>query len=324
MRGSTSSLAPLPGLGVGGLTKSNGDASELERFEQARLLVDRGLNQLHLLLEGDAGALMSTAKLSGVQEQQVDLMLQYIKSELGLSEHVEALKTMIESELKPALENVRQDLIMKEIESGGPERRLTNVFDHSQHQSNHRYNENDESDEFSWSNKSGGDDYTRSFDNKWSRKEINKLLNKIRSGTNVGVSHGHRRHHRRRFKSERSRRLNQVAGGQPVCADGCDQDDPDFKSCQCKELYDCVRRLKTSHYAVMFSQGLVDEETGTIENGALNDIFDANNLLQKINTIRSLERQKQCDDLLDQFHVPCKDWRNGCSASDGRSYRMVC
>ena len=74
----------------------------------------------------------------------------------------------------------------------------------------------------------------------------------------------------------------------------------------------------------MFLQGLIDEGTGTIDNQALDDIFDANNLLQKMNTIRSLTIQEQCDDLLDQFHVPCKDWQNGCSASDGRSYRMVC
>ena len=146
-----------------------------------------------------------------------------------------------------------------------------------------------------------------------------------------------------------------------VCEERCNQEDPNArKLCDCLDLFMCVRQLKYNDYAVMFSRGLVDESTGTIEiekenvdnsrlwregdsvldedgnlvkeaNTAAEDIFDAEALLNKINRIQGLAmpvagnsaKNENCDALLSEFHVPCKDWRNGCSGSDGRSYRMV-
>lgn len=76
---------------------------------------------------------------------------------------------------------------------------------------------------------------------------------------------------------------------------------------------------------------------------ALDDLFDAGQLLVKENAIQGLATQAStllqgldrvpqeneaeflevCDELLDHFHVPCKDLGNGCTSSDGRSYRLV-
>ena len=76
---------------------------------------------------------------------------------------------------------------------------------------------------------------------------------------------------------------------------------------------------------------------------ALDDLYDASQLLLKMNTIQGLATQantllkglqsppqadetkflQKCDALLDEFHVPCKDLGNGCTSSDGQSYRLV-
>ena len=163
-----------------------------------------------------------------------------------------------------------------------------------------------------------------------------------------------------RRPSER-RRLQDVAAY--TCDAGCtEEDDPKRrKKCNCEDLFFCVRQLKITDFAVMLSRGLVDKDTGTIEvekvnvdnsklwtadasdlldqdgnlrkenNAAANDMFDAQSLLEKINRIRGLTMPvaseysmlQNCGDLLSEFHVPCKDWQNGCAGSDGRSYQMV-
>lgn len=81
----------------------------------------------------------------------------------------------------------------------------------------------------------------------------------------------------------------------------------------------------------------------SVDSSALNDLFDAGKLLVKENTIQGFATQAStllqglesppqgneanflqiCDALLDEFHVPCADPDNGCSSSDGQSYRMV-
>ena len=80
-----------------------------------------------------------------------------------------------------------------------------------------------------------------------------------------------------------------------------------------------------------------------VSSSALDDLFDAGQLLVKENTIRGLSTQAStllkgldslpqenevaflqiCDELFDQFHVPCENSDLGCSSSDGQSHRLV-
>ena len=149
----------------------------------------------------------------------------------------------------------------------------------------------------------------------------------------------------RRLNQQHIRRLQDNDVDVDTCPTGCDDigDETERKICNCEILFDCAQQLKTSDYAFIFSQGLVDEsgiiEANLEDNPALNDIYDARQLLQKKNTIQGLTLQgltslrdlpttensllDTCDALLEQFHVPCKNSESDCSSSDGQSYRMV-
>lgn len=174
----------------------------------------------------------------------------------------------------------------------------------------------------------------------------------IRNHRRGQVRPGHRSSKR---KSEQLRRLQSTESQATlkVCDERCNQEDAnERKECNCDDLIDCAERLRDTDLVVLFARGLVDEANGVIEvekenlsnaklwslgggilepngalkkerNAAFRDTYDAGRLLLKMNTIRSLAAQKKCDELLDEFHVACKDWQDGCSGSDGRSYRLV-
>ncbi len=153
-----------------------------------------------------------------------------------------------------------------------------------------------------------------------------------------GNSRGGYGHHHRRGRSSSSlrryggRRL-QLSVPDDTCDRGCD-DFADANSrliCNCNDLTACVRDLTVNDFAVMFSRGLSrDEETGIIDQEQVFDLFDASNLLDKIEDIRTQltategsPDEASCSALIDYFHVPCKDWEDGCISSSGSSYRMV-
>lgn len=185
----------------------------------------------------------------------------------------------------------------------------------------------------------------------------------IRTPGGIGPfgSHHHRRRHGSvgRHTQHAKRRLEEIGqqGALEACPASCDDIENDNlrKSCYCNVLFECVDDLKDTDMAVLMSRGLVDKDTGTIEvekadlsnerlwaagangesifgengrlrtqsNDALDDLYDAGQLLAKMNKIRGLSIHEKCDELLDEFHVPCRDWQDGCAGSDGRSYRLV-
>jgi hypothetical protein len=161
------------------------------------------------------------------------------------------------------------------------------------------------------------------------------------SGTGTGRG-GWRQHHHHRHTPHSSsqqrryggRRIQSSVQAEDTCDGGCD-DYPDANSrltCNCADLVDCARGLKVNDYAVMFARGLLrDEETGIIDPEQVFDIFDANDLLGKISDISGVlaaidsngPNENDCSALLEQFHVPCRDWEDGCASSSGSSYPLV-
>ena len=166
------------------------------------------------------------------------------------------------------------------------------------------------------------------------------------------VQYGGRSNHHSNQRRRRAEGIGQVATNtcEAQCNEGTDEE---RKSCNCADLFYCANKFKATHYAALFSRGLVDGDTGTIKvetvdltssfgderdegygeikrenNTALDNINDAKLLLRKMNKIRGLvllgeAGQDTCDELLDEFHVPCdQDQGVGCSG-DGRSYRLV-
>ena len=177
-------------------------------------------------------------------------------------------------------------------------------------------------------------------------------------GTGSFLSHHHRRRHGsvgRRSQHAKRRLEDNVLGTCSSCANI--ENNKLRKDCNCLDLFKCVKALTDTDIAVMLSRGLVEKNTGTIEvekanldnerlwaagqdddtstlvdgdgnfrtenNTALANLYDAGQLLAKINTVRGLATKEECNELLEEFHVPCRDWQGGCSGSDRRSYQLV-
>ena len=361
--------------------QSDDIATQLQYLDRARLDMEKSLNELNLILNGDSDSLKSLSITNGLHEQAVDEILQYINTDIGLAQDVDNLNVMIRNEIQPMLTDVYSMLEEHVPES---ERRLKGIFEHKSGIARETFAPS--------SSPRGGsssqppvrpEDYAKEYPPggfeflQGKSPKVENLLKKMLKETHTtlqfdptnrspgGIGTFGRHHHRRRHGSvERrrqhaKRRLEQTGlqDALATCPASCDniENDVDRKACNCADLFKCVDALKDTDMAVLMSRGLVDRDTGTIEvekadlsnerlwaagangeslfdengrlqtqsNNALNDVFDAGQFLAKINRIRGLSMQEKCDELLDEFHVPCRDWQDGCSGSDGRSYRLV-
>ena len=99
-------------------------------------------------------------------------------------------------------------------------------------------------------------------------------------------------------------------------------------SCSCERLRTCALALTMSEYAVLFSQGLENRD-GELDIDA--DLFDASRLYQKVKgdegilaLARSIDvnNQGKCEELLQQFHLPCRDGMVGCTGANDQSYQL--
>ena len=383
MRGSAA-----PALAVGGeaatalsIAQSDNIATQLQHLDQAQLDMDQSLNELNLILTGDSDAIESLSHTFGLRKQDIQKFLDYIDTEIDLSQDVDKLNMMIRNEIHPMLADVYSVLEEQVPEA---ERRLKGIFDHSGATRTETQRESHGPSGAptgpSSQNTFPPRDHKQSFPNfKLNPKQLDhSLLKKMlkenhfagfpdlatlfsRSGSPFVRHHLHRPQHGsigRRIQHV-NRRLDD-SGSEYVfetCLLSCVDivDETERKECNCRDLYYCSQRLKDSDFAVLFSRGLVDEETGTIQvetvnldsnrlwdasaegtslfdesgnfktesNIAFGDLYDAGQLLVMVNTIRGLALQEKCDELLDEFHVPCKDWQDGCSGSDGRTYQLV-
>ena len=362
-------------------TKPNSIAAQLQTIGEARLAMDQGLNELNLILTGDSDALRSISNTYGIQQQDVAQILEHMNAEIGLAQTFDDLNVMIRNEIQPILADVYRILEDTIPES---ERRLNGIFEQKSDMGGQTFAPS--------SSPSGGSsssppvrskDYPKSFPPgstgfeflQGNSPNFQNLLNGMLSGTHTAglFDRSHRmsgfkgsfgRHHHRPKDGSTGRKVHhsnrRLLSQDPPesCEKGCSdiEDDVGRKECNCEDLFYCAKQLKDTDLAVLFSRGLVDTDTGTIEveevdldnerlwnagqpngeplfdengrlitksNNALNDLFDADQLLAKRNTIHGLIVQKKCDELLDEFHIPCRDWENGCTGSDGRSYRLV-
>ena len=354
MRGSA--LSFLSGGTSLDLSTSNDVVSQLQRLDQARLNIDQNLNEMNVLLRGDSSVLSSLAVSIGAQEQDLRNVVEYMRDHQGLSELIGGLNSMVQDELHPMLVDVYQMILEKAPES---QRQLKSIFDHYTAEddrggfrgSHDSFSSGSSANDEDTPSFSAGNGYASSLKNpKRMKKLIKDMLSKNMVedpnmssfyGAMFGTRHRHRGRTRRGGKSIK-RRL-QTSNLIDTCDERCNQDsDVERKKCNCAELIECVKKLRVTDLAVIFSKGLVDSDTGTIDvfvdeydsnkrtierkkNPALEDLFDADHLLEKEDKIKSLAGQGigTCDELLDQFHIPCSASENSCSDSNERSYRLV-
>lgn len=336
--------------------KTNDAVSQLQRLDQARLNIDQNLNEMNVLLRGDSSVLSSLAVSIGAQEQDLRNVIEYMRVHQGLSELIGGLNSMVQDELQPMLTDVYQMILEKAPES---QRQLKSIFDHNTAEddrggfrgSHYSFSSGSSANDEDTPSFSAGNGYASSLKNpKRMKKLIKDMLSKNRVedpsmssfyGAMFGTRHRHRGRTRRGGKSIK-RRL-QTSNSIDTCDERCNQDsDVERKKCNCEELIECVKKLRVTDLAVLFSKGLVDSDTGTIDvfvdeydsnkrtierkkNPALEDLFDADHLLEKDDKIKSLAGQGigTCDELLDQFHIPCSASENSCSDSNERSNRLV-
>ena len=361
------------------IAQSNDIAAQLQHLDQARLNMDKSLNELYLILNGDSASLQSLSNTYGLQEQAVEEILQYINTDIG--QDVDNLNKMIRNEIQPMLNDVYNILEETIPES---ERRLTGIFEH----------QFDTGGDFAPSSSPSGSSSSpppvRPGDNakpsppggfeflQGKSPNVENLLKKMLKETHIAgffdatnqtprgtgslLSHHHRRRHGSvGRRTQHAKRRLEDNGSQDVlgtCSSCANIENKKLrKDCNCLDLFKCVKALTDTDIAVMLSRGLVDKDTGTIEvekanldnerlwaaghdddtstlvddngnfrteaNTALDNLYDAGQLLAKINTIRGLATKEECDELLEEFHVPCRDWQGGCSGSDRRSYQLV-
>ena len=356
-------------------------AATLSKMTQGQLMIDQSLDDFRSLISiEDTKFLRSLAgdDATDLSEEDMHRIHQDIVLDLGLVEGYESLNTLVRDEIRP---------MVQELTKFTQSRHLENSFDFHKkagHDSSPPYGRQESSPNQSssktqhnayFSKSKPGRDAFYSFPG---ASDIQSLLNDpqrldhfvekmfLRDGTKGGglssIFSTAPRHHRHRIHAKSDETRRRLLESKSTCDARCDQDDPEErKECNCRDLFHCVKQLKDTDFAGIFSRGLVDKETGSIRveeediddgrlwkqgsgvldddgnlrkraNTVLDDIFDANNLLEKINRIRGLtlpvdkgpEMIQNCEALLDEFHVPCRDWQDGCSTSDGRSYRMVC
>ena len=352
------------------LLRSNDAALLIKELDKSRLALDRGLNDLHLLVGGDYEMLLSTAQDAGIEGYGVESMREVINSFPDLVETVNFMSTMLQQEILPIVANTRKTLTKQLPES---ERHLAGLFeghsrsdDETSQQDTTRSTSNGHTDESASSSTSHHEGFASAFEEEGKRKFMDEMVRRefpgmrdmllvknIRGGMNFPGHRSHRSHIRsksdvvgqstRRNRNRDARRLQQQDQTSDIdCSiDTCGLGYIEIvnatqrKRCNCKDLFECVSQLSYTDYAVIFSRGLVDEAAGVIDVpeaddevsdlSALNDIYDAKNLLRKINRIQGfvMPGRQDCDSLLNEFHVPCTDWQFGCSESDGKSYRMV-
>lgn len=386
MRGSAASVLAAVGKTSSDATaltfaQSNDIATQIHHLEQAKLDMDTSLNELNLILTGDADVVRSASNMYGIQQQGVAQILEYINEDIGLAQGVDDLNAIIRNEIQPMLADVYSLLEETLPET---ERRLAGIFEHTS---------NFARETFAPSTSPSGDsssqppvrpeDYAKSshpdgFEFVQGKSpNVENLLKEMLKDTHTAgffdptsrsprgmgsfLNHHHRRRHGSvgRRNQHAKRRLEEIGSQDALqtCPASCADIEDDIlrKECNCADLYKCANALKDTDMVVLMSRGVVDKDTGTIEvekadlsnerlwaagtngeslvddsgnlkqttNAALDDIFDARQMLVKMNRIRGFVLHEKCEELLDEFHVPCRDWQDGCSGSDGRSYRLV-
>lgn len=348
------------------LLRSSDVASVINHLDRGRLELDQSMNDLRLLMNGDFEMLSAIAEDIdvGIDTVAVENIKTMLASFPELVNAVDYMGVMLQQNIHPAISDARQ-LLSKHLPQD-PDRHLAGLFDPpgSNPGSSNQLNQGPAqapSDCRADDTSSNGSYYDFLAGNIPGMKNVLPKFPDIVAGMKMPFTHHKHRSHigqrgntgqsARRLKNRDARRLqqqDQASDGDPSggkCDRGCIDifDATTRKLCNCQDLIECVNQLSYTDYAVIFSRGLVDEETGTIEvslpdysdledgqpkqrpNSVLDEIYDASSLLQKINTIRGLAMpgQEKCDDLLKEFHVPCRDWQNGCTESDGQSYFLV-
>ena len=324
----------------------------VSQLAQCELLIEYGLDELDTFFEENRPELLAFIDDNEYSKEDLHQVLDYLHS-TGLAQDIQSLSVMLREEIKPILSTVIEDFTdyLPSDSEMSLERRQLVVNEGTPPRNSPSSSDDADADSNSFSQK---DDF-ETFD---LFNSVQKILSqggaKIpeRLGSMMGGIMGPFAHHRhlkhRPLGRGRHRRL-QVAVD--TCDSGC-ANATDLKVCNCDILFDCVSRLKYTDFAVIFSRGLVDKETGTIEvdvvnldnkrlwskggemldesgnlkkekNAAIDDIFDAIHLLQKIYKVHGLLADSNCEALLDEFHVACKDWNSACSGSDGQAYQMV-
>ena len=356
VRGSASAM-----LGAEVMKGDNDDdiLPQVHQLAEHQGALDHSLSNLRSFFNGDPGMLSPLAE-SGVSSQMLHDIQQHLISDPDLFDNMKTLDNMILNEVYPALSKIFGTL--ESIPS--TERRILKELDPHRQADHGGWNPRPKGSDF-FSSKTGSlfpdqESIESLIDNPDRlRQYVENMMkaDQMKDPSIFSASFPFRHHHRSHTTQER--RSRHLLEASDTCDARCDQDGPDErKACNCRDLSHCVQKLKDTDFAGIFSRGLLDKESGTIQvekedldsklwkqdsnmldedgnlkkraNTAFYDIFDANNLLEKINRIRGLafptveeNEMTQCEALLDEFHVPCRDWQNGCSASDGRSYRMV-
>lgn len=364
------------------LSRSEIMADQVRQLAQCELLINYGLDELDTFFDEDRPELLAFIEDNGYSREDLHQVLEYLHS-TGLAQDIQSLSLMLREEIKPILSTVIEDFSdyhPYDDEMSLERRDLSGLFQPREDrdevddvfEKGDGHTNPSTSSPHGTSNAEAGpnpssqkeDFQTFANDPFLLMKRMEKMLSqsgaKIPShlASMVGGFMGpfaHHRHLKHRLYEEGRRRL-QIADD--TCDHGCaaNMTNAARKDCNCKILFDCVGNLKYTDFAVIFSRGLVDKETGTIEvdvvnydnkrlwsegsnildedgnlaterNDAIADMFDAIRLLEKIDRVHDLlvpgPGAFDCGAVLDEFHVACEDWNSACSMSDGRSYRMV-
>jgi predicted transcriptional regulator len=277
----------------------------VNQIAQAQFLIERSVNEMHLLLSGDYAKVTELATSVGVSKELVHQILHHFNSELGFAQEFEHLSTLLRDETLPAVAEAMRLLaadnpqIESEFESTS--RQLAALFEESgENIFGDNFDDASSSSSpssFSSSSSSafGEEGDYHSFPNTENiqsfiddPKKLDNLIRKMAGQGGVNLSnlmkqtggkmrhggHHHRKHTTsmvRPNKKKSFRRLKQnirrLQQAPDTCNAGCDDiaNEIQRKICNCRELIICAGNLKNNDAAVMFSRGLVDAESGTIE-----------------------------------------------------------
>lgn len=279
----------------------------MNQIAQAQFLVERSMNEMHLLLSGDDAKVTELATSVGVSKELVHQILHHFNSELGFAQEFDHLSTLLRDETLPAVAEA-----MRLLAADNPQ--IESAFESTSRQLAGLFEENGEnifggnifgddasssssSSSFSSSSSSafGEEGDYHSFPNTENiqsfiedPKMLDNLLRKMAGQGGIDLlglmkqssgkmrhgGHHHRKHTTsmvRPNKQKSFRRLKQnirrLQQAPDTCNAGCDHIANDYqrKICNCRELIICTGNLKNNDAAVMFSRGLVDAESGTIE-----------------------------------------------------------
>ena len=282
-------------------SESNEIIQNVNQIAQAQFLVERSMNELHLLLSGDDAKVTEMATSVGVSKEHAYQLLHYFNSELGFAQEFEHLSTLLRDETLPAVAEAMRLLAADnpQIESAieSTSRQLAALFEENGENTfgDNIFGDNTSSSSSSSSSTSGEEGDYHFFPNTENiqsfiddPKKLDHLLRKMAGQGGIDLvglmkqtggkmrhgGHHHRKHTTsmvRPSKKKSFRRLKQnirrLQQAPDTCNAGCDDiaNEIQRKICNCRELIICAGNLKNNDAAVMFSRGLVDAETGTIE-----------------------------------------------------------